>query len=80
MSQTREPEIHETKVGRIKERIARLWWLTPVTLATQEAEIRRIVVPSQPRQIVHEILSQKNPSQAKKDGGVAQGGGPEFKP
>jgi hypothetical protein len=26
-------------------------WLTPVILATQEAEIRRPVVPSQPRQI-----------------------------
>jgi hypothetical protein len=30
-------------------------------------------------QIVHEFLSQKNPSQ-KKGGGVAQGVGPEFKP
>jgi hypothetical protein len=28
------------------------WWLTPVILATQEAEIRRIVVRRQPRQIV----------------------------
>jgi hypothetical protein len=27
-------------------------WLTPVIVATQEAEIRRIVVQSQPRQIV----------------------------
>jgi hypothetical protein len=32
---------------------------TPVILATQEAEIRRIVVQSQPRQIVHKTLSQK---------------------
>jgi hypothetical protein len=31
----------------------------PVILATQEAEIRRIIDPSQPRQIVHETLSQK---------------------
>jgi hypothetical protein len=31
----------------------------PVILATQEAEIRRIVVQSQPEQIVHEALSQK---------------------
>jgi hypothetical protein len=38
-------------------------WLTPVILATQEEEIRRIAVPSQPRQIVQETLSQKNPSQ-----------------
>jgi hypothetical protein len=35
----------------------------PVILATQEAEIRRIVVQSQPEQIVHKTLSQKNPSQ-----------------
>jgi hypothetical protein len=54
-------------------------WLTPVILATQEAEIRRIVVRSQPREIVLETLSQKNPSQ-KRTGGVAQAVGPEFKP
>jgi hypothetical protein len=50
----------------------------PVILATQEAEITRIVVWSQPGQIVREILSQKNLSQ-KRAGGVAQGVGPEFK-
>jgi hypothetical protein len=38
-------------------------WLIPVILTTQEAEIRRITVQSQPRQMVHETLSQKNPSQ-----------------
>jgi hypothetical protein len=32
-------------------------WLTPIILATQEAEIRRIVVGSQPREIVRETLS-----------------------
>jgi hypothetical protein len=34
-------------------------WLTPVILATQEAEMGRSQVKSQPRQIVHETLSQK---------------------
>jgi hypothetical protein len=33
------------------------WWLTPVILATWEAEIRRITVHSQLRQIVLETLS-----------------------
>jgi hypothetical protein len=54
-------------------------WLTLVILATQEEQIRRITVQSQPGQIVCETLSQKNPSQ-KRAGGVAQGEGPEFKP
>jgi hypothetical protein len=39
---------------------AERWWLTPVILATQEAEIRRITVQSQTRQRVHETLSRKN--------------------
>jgi hypothetical protein len=42
----------------------RCWWFTPVTTATQEAEIKRIVVRSQPRQIV-QTLSQKNSLQKK---------------
>jgi hypothetical protein len=54
-------------------------WLTPVILATQEEEIRRIEVQSQHRQIVPKTLSQKNPSQ-KRAGGVAQDVDPEFKP
>jgi hypothetical protein len=37
----------------------------PVILATQEAEIRRIEVPSRPKQIVPETLARKNPSQKK---------------
>jgi hypothetical protein len=49
-----------------------------VILVTQEAEIRRIMVRSQPGQIVNEALSRKNPSQ-KRAGGVTQGVGPEFK-
>jgi hypothetical protein len=36
--------------------------VTPVTLATQEAKIRRIVVWSQPKQIVPENLSRKYPT------------------
>jgi hypothetical protein len=54
-------------------------WLTPIILATQEAEMRRIEARSQPGQIVLETLSWKNPSQKRTDG-VAQGVGPEFKP
>jgi hypothetical protein len=57
-------------------------WLTPVILATQEAEIRRIAVRGQPRQIVFEILSRKKTHPPKKAdaGGVAQSVGPEFNP
>jgi hypothetical protein len=64
-------------IMHLKNRWAR--WLTPVILATQEAEIRKIVTRSQPRPIVCKTLSQENPSQ-KRAGGVAQGVGPEFKP
>jgi hypothetical protein len=48
-------------------------------LATQEAEIRRIEVQSQPRQTVLEILSQKYCLQKRASGG-SQSAGPEFKP
>jgi hypothetical protein len=43
---------------------ARNQW-TPVILATQETEIRRIMVWSQSRQRVHETQPEKNPSQKK---------------
>jgi hypothetical protein len=33
----------------LKKERARHWWLTPVTLATQETEVRRIAVQGQPR-------------------------------
>jgi hypothetical protein len=51
----------------------------PVILATQETEIRRIMVQRQPRQIVQETLSRKTPSQ-KMAGAMAQGVSSEFKP
>jgi hypothetical protein len=50
----------------LKTRVpARHWWLTPVILPTQEADIRRIKLQSQPGQIVHETLSWKYPVQKK---------------
>jgi hypothetical protein len=52
-------------------------WLTPVILATQEAEIRKITIRSQPGQIVLEILSGKPPHRSRA-GGVAQGEDPEV--
>jgi hypothetical protein len=54
----------------------------PVTLATQEAEIRRIVVWNQPGQIACQTLFKKKKKKhhKKRTGGVAQGLGPEFKP
>jgi hypothetical protein len=56
-----------------------LWWLKPLIIDTQEAQIRRITVQSQPHELVCEIPSQKNSSQ-KMASGVAQGVDPEFKP
>jgi hypothetical protein len=41
------------------------WWFMSVILATQEAEIRRIVVQTQPVQIVCETLSQKKKNHKK---------------
>jgi hypothetical protein len=54
---------------------ARYWWHTPVILATQEAEIRRLEVRSQ---FGRPYL--KKTHHKKWAGGVAQGVGPEFKP
>jgi hypothetical protein len=44
----------------------------PIILAIQEAKIRRIKFRGQPRKLVHEILSQKCPTQIK-TGGMASG-------
>jgi hypothetical protein len=71
-------KVFKLKLGHL----SRCQWLTPVIPATQEAEIRKSVVWSQPRQIVCQTLSQKNLSCTKKGrsaGGVAQGVDPEFK-
>jgi hypothetical protein len=49
---------------------------TPVILASQEAEIRRITVRSQPGQIIQKTLSPKkiiNHTHKKRTSGVAQG-------
>jgi hypothetical protein len=51
----------------------------PVILATQEAEIRRIEVRSQLRQIVCKTLSCKT-LHKNRTGGMAQDEGPGFKP
>jgi hypothetical protein len=53
--------------------------LTSIILPTKEAEIRKIMVQSQSRQVVHKTLSQKSLYKIRA-GGVAQGEGPEFKP
>jgi hypothetical protein len=53
----------------MKTFLARHPWLTPVILATQEAEIRRTVVQSYHGQTVYEPLSQKYPIQEKKKKG-----------
>jgi hypothetical protein len=55
--------------------LTRHQWLTPVIPATQEAEIRRIEVQSQLRQIVHETLSQKYPTHKK-----GWWSGPRYRP
>jgi hypothetical protein len=44
---------------KMAQKQARRWWCTPVIPATQEAEIRRIVVQSQSGQVALETLSQK---------------------
>jgi hypothetical protein len=62
----RPPErIHFSVFPIKKSAEARHQWFMPIILTTKEPEIRRIVVRSQPGQIVLKTLSQKNPSQKK---------------
>jgi hypothetical protein len=51
----------------------------PIILATQEAEIKRIVVQSHTRQIVLETLSRKNSITNKRGWCTGSGIDPEFK-
>jgi hypothetical protein len=53
--------LNKTKKKKKKKerKAARHWWLTPVILATQEAEIRRIAVQRQHSQIDCKTLSPK---------------------
>jgi hypothetical protein len=40
-------------------KVAGCWWFTPIILATWEADIGRIAVSGQPRQIVHDTSISK---------------------
>jgi hypothetical protein len=61
----------------IKGIMAGFQWITPVILATEEAEIRRISGLKPARQIVCKTLSQKA-LHKNRAGRVAQSEGPEF--
>jgi hypothetical protein len=86
VAQTMYTHVSKYKNDKNKRRGQKKWmswteclWLTPVILATQEAEISRIMARSQPGEKVRETLSWKSPTQ-NRAGGVAQGEDPEFKP
>jgi hypothetical protein len=54
-------------------------WLIPVILATQGADIRRIMVQNQPQANSSRDPNLKKNLSQKRAGGVAQGVSPEFK-
>jgi hypothetical protein len=47
------------KASHKRPKPAGYWWFTPLILAVWEAEIGRIMIQGQSRQIVHENLSSK---------------------
>jgi hypothetical protein len=54
-----ETKKSKQKKSSLKQTETRHWWLTPVILDTQEAEIRRITVQNQPGQIVCKTYLEK---------------------
>jgi hypothetical protein len=54
-------------------------WIMPVTLVTQEVEIRRIMLQSQPEENSFQDPVSKKNLHKKRAGGVTQVVGPEFK-
>jgi hypothetical protein len=46
-------------ISNVQRLLTRCHWLTPVILTTWEAEMGRITVGGQPRQIVHKTPSPK---------------------
>jgi hypothetical protein len=62
----------------LKKILAGRWWLMPAIVATQEAEIGRIMILSQPQTNTSRdpVLTIPN---TKRAGGVAQVASPEFK-
>jgi hypothetical protein len=74
-----QPGHHSETLSKKITILAGCQWLMPIILATQEAEIRRIKVQSQPGQTVCETLSLETLHKIRA-GGVAQDVCPTFKP
>jgi hypothetical protein len=75
LNKLKTKKIKSTELGKEegdKSRRARQQWLPPVILATQEAEIRRIEVPSQPWANSSQDSYLEKTQHKKRAGGVAQ--------